>query len=81
VSTKPGQLQLAGGAVVILTGLWAVFVYFFPSEKVPASKPANVEASCGSVAVGGNVSGTTTITAGTAINSDCPTKSKPGVVP
>jgi hypothetical protein len=72
---------LAGGAVVIVTGLWAVFIHFFPSERPPRSSAANVEASCGGVAIGGNVSGMTAITAGTPINSDCATKPKPGVAP
>jgi hypothetical protein len=70
---------IGGGLIVLAAGLWTMFVYFFPSEKAPASKPA-VEASCGGVAIGGNVSGTT-ITGGTAINSDCPTNSKPSVAP
>jgi hypothetical protein len=72
---------IGGGLVVLAAGLWTMFVYFFPpSERAAASKPASVEASCGGVAIGGNVSGTT-ITGGTAINSDCPTKPKPGVAP
>jgi hypothetical protein len=60
---------LGGGLVVAATGLWAAFVYLFPP------KATDVQANCGGVAVGGNVTGTT-ITAGTTTSSDCSTKSK-----
>ena len=60
---------LGGRLVVIATGAWAVFVYL-----VPATKPS-VEASCGGGAIGGNVSGTN-ITAVSAPNAECATKSK-----
>jgi hypothetical protein len=69
---------LGGGLVVAATGLWAVFVYLFPSApdtRASHPDPANVQADCGGVAVGGNVSGTT-ITTSTAINSDCASKRK-----
>ena len=61
---------LGGGLAIVAAGLWVVFVYL---------KPANVEANCGSVAVGGNVAGAT-INAG-ASNSDCSTKVKQGATP
>jgi hypothetical protein len=61
---------LGGGAVVIITGLWAVIVYVFPHHV-----PANVQAHCGSVAIGGNVTGTT-ITGGTTTSTDCSVKPK-----
>jgi hypothetical protein len=46
-------------------------------DKLSAAAPAglNVTASCGSVAIGGNVSGST-ITAGSAQDSDCTPRSK-----
>ena len=50
---------LGGGLVVAATGLWGVFVYFFPSEspetKASHTDPANVQADCSGVAIGGNV--------------------------
>jgi hypothetical protein len=61
---------IGGGLAIVAAGLWVVFVYL---------KPANVEANCGSVAVGGNVAGAT-INAGTS-NSDCSTKVKQGATP
>jgi hypothetical protein len=60
---------LGGGLVVLATGLWAAFVYLFPHDT------PDVQANCGSVAVGGNVTGAT-ITAGTTTNADCSTKPK-----
>jgi hypothetical protein len=66
---------LGGGLVVLATGLWAAIVYFFPLQKPSEPKPASVQASCGGVAVGGNVSGAT-ITAGGPRDSDCSTKPK-----
>jgi len=72
---------LGGGFVVVATGAWAAFVYFVSVQKPPEprpaaeARPAKVEASCGGVAVGGNVSGTT-ITAGSPSNAECATKPK-----
>jgi hypothetical protein len=69
---------LGGGLVFAVTGLWAVFVYFFPHSKAPeatkASEPS-VQANCGGIAIGRDVSGST-ITAGSTTNSDCPPKPK-----
>jgi hypothetical protein len=67
---------LGGGAVVVVAGIWAAIVYFFPAHKSPELSPRDVRANCGSVAIAGNVSGTT-ITAGTTTSSDCPPKPKP----
>ena len=53
---------LGAGVVVVIGALWAALVYFMPASK-PGSPAAGVEASCGSVAVGGSATGTT-ITAG-----------------
>ncbi len=59
---------IGGGVAVFVTGLWTAFIYFSAPDKTKTSSP-NVEASCGSVGVGGNVSGTTI----TASNSGgCP---------
>ncbi len=55
---------IGGGVVVVISALWAAFVYFAPPSK-SVSPPASVEASGGGVAVGGNVSGTTITTGGT----------------
>jgi hypothetical protein len=58
----------------IAGGPWAVFVYFHPAPEAkspPAQK--QIEADCGSVAVGGDVTGAM-ITAGSG--GDCP-KPKP----
>jgi hypothetical protein len=58
----------------IAGGAWAVFVYFHPApEAKPGSSQKQIEADCGSVAVSGDVTGTT-ITAGNS--GDCP-KPKP----
>jgi hypothetical protein len=59
---------IGGGLAVAIAGLWTALVYFSTPDKTTTSSP-NVEASCGSVGVGGSVSGTT-ITASNAGN--CP---------
>ena len=54
----------------IAGGAWVVFVYLHPAPEAkspPAGK--QIEADCGSVAVGGDVTGAT-ITAGSS--GDCP---------
>jgi hypothetical protein len=66
---------LGGGLVVLATGLWAAIVYFFPLQKPSEPKSANIEASCGGVAIGGNVTGAT-IMGGTTTKSDCLIKPK-----
>ena len=71
---------LAGGLVVAATGLWSVFVYFFPPVKStegtsPEPTPLSVQANCGGIAIGRDVTGST-ITAGTTTNSDCAPKPK-----
>jgi tetratricopeptide (TPR) repeat protein len=49
---------LGGGLVVLATGVWVAFVYFFPPAKAPEAKPPlNVQAVCGGVAIGGNATG------------------------
>jgi TIR domain len=71
---------LRGGLVVAATGFWAAFVYFFPAPKAPDAKspeptPPSVQANCGAIAIGGDVTGST-ITAGTTTNLDCAPKPK-----
>ena len=71
---------LGGGLVVAATGLWAAFVYFFPLQRALETKsleptPPGVQANCGGIAIGRDVTGST-ITAGTATNSDCAPKPK-----
>ncbi len=77
---------LGGGLVVAATGAWAAFIYFHPLTKSPApphpnvdasdtAKPPSIHANCGSVVIGGNVSGGT-ITTGGPSNADCSTKGK-----
>jgi hypothetical protein len=69
---------LGGGLIVAATGLWAAFVYFFPpvkEAKAPEAAPASVQANCGGIAIGRDVTGST-ITAGTTTNSDCAPKPK-----
>src|SRR5262249_54078899 len=70
---------LGGGLVVVATGLWAAFVYFFPPPKSQEAKspmPAvNVQADCSAIAIGGNVTGATITTGGTT-NSDCAPRPK-----
>jgi hypothetical protein len=59
---------IGGGLTAAVIGLWTAFVYFSDTPKTSPSSPG-VQASCGSVGVGGNVSGST-ITAGSTGN--CP---------
>ena len=62
---------VGGGVVIVIGALWAAFVYFMPASK-PHSPAAGVEANCGSVAAGGNVTGTTI----TATGAGCAPKPK-----
>jgi hypothetical protein len=64
---------IGGGLAVAAGGPWAAFVHFYPAPEAKPAPPQNRnEAECGSVAIGGDVSGAT-ITAGSS--GDCP---KPG---
>jgi hypothetical protein len=49
---------IGGGLAVVIAGLWTAFVYLAEPPKTAASNPS-VQASCGSVGVGGSVGGTT----------------------
>jgi len=53
---------LGGGLVVAATGLWAAFVYFCPAPKssevkAPEATPLSVQANCGGIAIGRDVTG------------------------
>jgi hypothetical protein len=60
---------LGGGLVVVIGGLWAAYTYFHPKPEGGAVK---VEASCGSFAMNGNITGSTVTTGGGAVS--CPPK-------
>jgi len=61
---------IGGGLAIVIGGLWTAFVYFFPTpEHKPNPPQKQIEADCGSVAIGGDVSGAT-ITSGSS--GDCP---------
>lgn len=66
---------LGGGAVVAIGGLWSAYLHFHPTpEGKPDAPPKQIEADCGSVAIGGDVTGAT-VTAGA--NANCPQVKKP----
>ena len=60
-----------GGLVAVAIGFWTVFTYAFPTSK--SSSSAGVDANCGGVAIGGNVTGST-VTTGSPTASDCSRK-------
>ena len=64
---------LGGGLVVVIAGLWAAFVYFFP-PKNERRGPSKVEASCGSVAAQGTFIGSSITTGGASSTANCPPK-------
>jgi hypothetical protein len=66
---------IGAGLFVLASGLWAITVYLFPPHGTQDSKPTEVVARCGSVAVGGSVTGST-LTAGSTTGADCSTKPK-----
>jgi len=55
---------VGGGLVAVAIGFWTVFTF------VLGEKPTSVQASCGSVAFVGNITGGT-VTAGGATGADC----------
>jgi len=67
---------LGGGLVVVIAGFWAAIVYFFPAHKPPEPRAGDINASCGSVAIGGNATGVTINQ--TELNSDCSVKAQRG---
>jgi len=66
---------ISGGVAVAIAGLWTALVFLFPPQKGSEAKGANVEASCGSVAIGGNVTGAV-VSSGAVNASDCSTKTR-----
>jgi len=52
------------GAVIVVSGLWTAFVYFFPPKSDAGDRKSGVSASYGGIAIGGNVSGSTVMTNG-----------------
>ena len=62
---------IGAGLAAAIAGLWTAVVYFSPPNPKTTSAGPNVEANCGSVAIGRDVSGST-ITAGNTGN--CPEK-------
>lgn len=75
-SNRERLAWLGGGAVVVIGGLWTAFVYVFPAKHgEDGSKSVTIDARCGGVGIGGNVSGTM-ITVGSAGPADCATKPK-----
>jgi hypothetical protein len=65
---------LGGGVVVIVSGIWAVVIYVWPSHEGPTAVCADQ-----GVAIGGKVSGSTitnTVSGGTATAGPCVTSSK-----
>jgi len=63
---------IGGGIAAVVAALWAAFVYFHPAAK-PEGGGAQIETSCGSVAVNGPVTGAT-ITAGAPANCEAKPK-------
>ena len=68
---------LGGGAVAVIAGLWAAFVYFFPPRHAD-NKPSSdaVSADCGSVANTGSLFGSRISTGGAGSTTNCPPKAK-----
>jgi hypothetical protein len=61
---------IGGGLAVVIGALWTAFVYFHSAADEKSGPPQKqIEADCGSIAIGGDVSGTT-ITA--TSSSNCP---------
>jgi hypothetical protein len=51
---------IGGGFAIAIGGLWAAFVHFNPASDAKQSSPQkHIEADCSSVAIGGDVSGST----------------------
>lgn len=78
LATKSNRESIAligGGAAVVVGGLWTAFVFWSPKHQNAPSTSVTIDARCGGVGIGGNVSGTT-ITAGSAGAADCSTKPK-----
>lgn len=60
---------IGGGLAMAIAGLWTAIVHFSNKSKTPPSTPS-VQASGGSVGVGGNVSGSTIAAANSGDRSE-----------
>ena len=69
---------IGGGAVVVITGLWAAFVHFFPPKK---DDGGGANAGCGSVAAQGTFIGSSITVGGVSSSANCPPKTKEGTKP
>jgi hypothetical protein len=67
---------IGGGLVVVIAGLWAAFVYFFPVKDDHSAGSITVEASCGSAAVQGTMIGSSITTGGAGSTANCAPKPK-----
>jgi hypothetical protein len=65
---------LGGGLAVLIAGLWAAFVHFFPLTNDGGSGTSKVEATCGSVAAQGTFIGSSITTGGASSTANCPPK-------
>ena len=67
---------LASGLALVIAGLWAAFVYFFPPKHDGdgGGGASKVEASCGSVAAQGTFIGSSITTGGASSTANCPPK-------
>jgi len=65
---------LGGGLAIVIAGLWAAFVYFFPPKNDGGGGASKVEASCGSVAAQGTFIGSSITTGGASSTANCPPK-------
>ncbi len=50
---------IGGGIAAVIGALWTAFVYLHSVSGEKPKAPVGVEAECGSVAIGGDVSGAT----------------------
>jgi hypothetical protein len=68
---------IGGGIAAVIGALWTAFVYFHPaSGEKPSPPQKQIEAECGSVAIGGDVSGAT-VTAGNSGETGAMTWGRP----
>jgi hypothetical protein len=67
---------LGGGLAVLIAGLWAAYVHFFPPKNDSGGGPVNVEARCGSVAAQGTFIGSSITAGGASSVAKCAPQSK-----
>lgn len=46
---------IGGGILLLVSGIWAVFLYFYPTNKNSNSPASSINASAGGIAIGGNI--------------------------